>query len=264
MYWVIQANMYNEEGFASLISALERMEIKHSVHKVVPFVGQLDPPVDPPTNNVIVMGTYTLSRIAHERGWSPGSFLNENFHILPQLEHWGSNMLNDDARICRFADVDTKRLPLDLFFIKPTTDSKEFAGAVMDAVRFEEWRKRVLDIRPEAGATLTADTEILIASLKDIDAEYRLWIVDGRVVTASRYKLGSMRAYNAMVDARIMVFGQRLAQTWSPARAYCMDVFDTPKGLFVGEINNLNSAGFYKANMNRLVGVLENTFTSES
>ena len=38
MHWVVQHNMFNEEGFVRLLSALVRMGSKFSLVKVVPVV----------------------------------------------------------------------------------------------------------------------------------------------------------------------------------------------------------------------------------
>jgi hypothetical protein len=104
VYWVVQSNLYGEEGFESLDAALERLGLPYSLHKVVPFVGTLEPDVDPPPGPVIVMGSYTLARVARERGWSPGAFL-DNLDFQVQREHWGELFLNHDAQVLRFADV---------------------------------------------------------------------------------------------------------------------------------------------------------------
>ena len=111
MYWVIQNNLYSEEGYSSLITALERLGLSYSVHKCVPFVGTLEPDCTPPAGSVIVMGSYTLARIAKERGWEPGSFINENFDFRAQLPRWGKAMLNADSRVSTLSDVHGQHFP---------------------------------------------------------------------------------------------------------------------------------------------------------
>lgn len=64
MYWVIQNNIYAEEGFQKLIETLERLNLTYSIHKVIPFLGTIEPACNPPNGPVIVMGSYTLARVA--------------------------------------------------------------------------------------------------------------------------------------------------------------------------------------------------------
>lgn len=245
--------MFSEEGFNRLINVLTRLDIPHSVHKVIPFTHHLEPEINP-KGPVIVMGTYTLAEIAKNRGWEPGSFLNDNFNFIRQRYYWKDAMLNHMAAICHFDCVPIEYVP---FFIRPVTDSKAFTGQVIDWKEYEEWRNRILSLSPEDYCTLKPDTEVMICSPKTIYSEYRTWIIDEKVVTASQYKMGSTKYYSSLVDQPILDFAEYNAQIWSPARAYCMDVAWTPGGLKIVEVNNINSSGFYEANMQKLVEGLE-------
>lgn len=257
MHWIIQNNIYSEEGFAVLIDALEKLDLPYSIHKCIPFVGTLDPEPMPTQERVIVMGSYTLAREAQRRGWTPGVFLNENFDYAVQLKHWGDSMINADATICTFAAVPEQIEP---FFIRPIQDSKSFTGQVMDWPSFTEWRDRILALSPEDGATIAPDTMVMVCQKKEIYAEYRTWMVKGRAVAWSQYKTGTRKHYIADVDPRIIEFAEAYRGGWEPDKAYVLDIFDTPNGLKIGEVNNLNSAGFYKANMGKLVMALEDAF----
>jgi hypothetical protein len=251
--------MFSEEGFARLLAALERQEVRQTLVKVVPFSHELvwvDGAPTPLTckSGVMVMGTYTLAEIAHKRGWFPGSFHNENFDYWVQAEHWDREMVNGSAWHGRLADVPDLWQP---FFIRPRHDTKSFVGQVMDWNEFSAWRKGVLSLRPEDGATVTGDTLVMVAPKRLILKEYRVWMVDGKAVTASLYKTGTIKRYSDEVDPKVIAYAEGLAQIWQPARAYVVDVFDTSDGLKVGEVNNLNCSGFYAGNMQRLVAAVE-------
>jgi hypothetical protein len=254
MHWVIQNNLYSEEGFEKLLAALDRFGLPYSIHKAIPFVGTLEPEANPPPGPVIVMGSYSMSYQAQKRGWKPGTFLNGSFDFAIQREHWGERLLNYDAKVVRFADVPEQREP---FFIRPVADSKSFTGEVTDWPSYVEWRDRVLALTPEDNPTLTGNSLVAYSRKKEIWNETRTWIVDRRVVTASGYKIGTLKRYSDQVDERIVQFAEDCAACWSPDRAYVLDVADTPEGLKIVEVNNLNSAGFYKADMSKLVMALE-------
>jgi hypothetical protein len=253
MHWLLQESLFSEAGFLKLLDALDRLALLYSIHKVVPFVGTLipDPGLDP--GRVIVMGSYSMAREAQRRGWQPGSFVNENLDMRVQFEHWGDQMLNCDSLQVPFSEV--PRSPK--FFLRPAEDTKAFAGKVLTWEDFEPWREKVLALGDNEGGTLSGVTPVIWAPLKEIHREFRLWIVNGKVVTGSLYKIGGTVRYDAQVDDGAIQFAETLAAKWSPISAYVMDVADTPDGYRAIEVNNLNSAGFYAADMMRLVIALE-------
>jgi hypothetical protein len=153
------------------------------------------------------------------------------------------------------------------FFIRPVADSKAFTGFVIDWPYFENWRNgeiRHAQKWPDdllTGRILSLDTEVMVCPNRKIYAEYRTWIVKGKVVAWSQYRVGTQtKRYRADVDQRILDFAAAKAQEYSPAPAFVLDVFEAEGGLFIGEINNLNAAGFYKANMGKLLMALEEAF----
>jgi len=272
MHWVLQANIFNEEGYQRLLDALDRLGLPYTTHKVIPFVGVLSPPLsrgeydgdfdentdfELPPGPKIVIGSYSMANYARRKGWMPGSFDNADLDYERQLPHWGGRMLNADALVCRFADVPKRR---DEFFIRPTLDSKSFAGVVMGGSVFRRWKEKVLTLGADNGGTLCGDTMVMVCSKKVIYREYRLWVIDGKVVTASLYKEGSRVRYSGDVEPAVIAYGEETAALWSPARAYVLDICDTPDGLRVLEAGCMNAAGFYAADMMKLVIALEETF----
>ena len=107
------------------------------------------------------------------------------------------------------------------------------------------------------GYLLDEDTPVLASRAINIQQEYRIWIVEGRVVTGSLYKLDRQVRHNAMVDEDVLRYAQERASAWGPADAYVLDVARTPTGLYIIEAGNINSAGFYEADMAKLVAALE-------
>ena len=51
------------------------------------------------------------------------------------------------------------------------------------------------------------------------------------------------------VKQEIVEYAQRMVDVWQPAKAFVIDVAETNEGLKVIEINNINSAGFYEADV---------------
>ena len=72
MFWVLQNNLFNEDGFKSLVQTLQRMQIDYSIVKVVPFIGEMEPDISP-TNPVIAVGAYSMWKIARRKDGTQAS-----------------------------------------------------------------------------------------------------------------------------------------------------------------------------------------------
>ena len=249
MHWILQTDLYGEPGRDALAITLKEAGVPFSEHKVVPFANTLDPEISP-EGPTIVMGTLPLCRIALRHGWQPGCFDVSTVTWDAQMDAWGPHLLNSDAYLGWFGGIEPTEEPV--FFIKPVAEEKIFAGQVIDKPGFHDWQERILHSREQDGSGLTPTTLVLWAALKTIEAEYRLWIVDGRVVTASRYRPASP---NVPVEA--MHFGQRMAHMWAPLPAYVMDVCRSEGEWKIVELNTLNACGFYAADVSRIVHALE-------
>lgn len=255
MHWIIQGNVFSEDGWDTLIEALDRQGCSYSIHRCVPFTRALQPEPPALTGSVVVMGTYSLVLAAKERKWLPGAWSDENFDYSVQLKHWGEAMFNHDALLCDFGDVPFQKEP---FFLRPIFDSKAFTGLVTDWEDYTGWLEMVRKLTPEDGSTLDLSTPVMVSSVKRIAREFRTWIVDGKVVAASQYKLGRHKTYQPHVDQYIKDFAQKQADIWSPAPCFCLDVFEDQQGqAWIGEVNTLNCSGFYAADMNAVVGAIE-------
>lgn len=276
MHWILQNNIFKESAFDELLAVLERFNISHSIHKVVPFIGELEPAPSIDHDNVICMGSYSMRHYAKKMGWNPGVFDLEPFDFTVQMQHWGQYMLNADAVVSRFEDVNFTE---EQMFIRPIHDSKVFAGNVFTKDEFYEWKRKVCVLEHDYGDSLTKNTLVQVCKPKKIYAEYRFWIVAQRIVTASLYKRGTQVIYSLQVDAAVYSFANQILKTknnstsitlsmandgWQPHDAFCLDIAETPDGFKVVEINTLNSCGFYAANMTDLVLSLEGAFNKRT
>jgi ATP-grasp domain, R2K clade family 3 len=114
--------------------------------------------------------------------------------------------------------------------------------------------------RADAGTGLRGDTEVLWCAPKAVQRECRRWIIRGVVVTASQYRLGAGVVYNAIVDTDAVSFGEEMAAQWAPAEAFVLDVCLHEDRWKIVEINVVNRAGLYAANIGKLVDALEAAF----
>jgi hypothetical protein len=253
MHWILQENLFKEKEWENLTTALERFNIPYSVHKVIPFIGELLPKAEPKQEKVICVGSYSMRHTAKAEGWSPGVYDLFDQDFLVQLVHWGTNMLNHDSTIVAFKDAEVT----EDSFIRPINDSKYFAGQVFEKQEFLDWKRKVCVLEHDYGNSMTGDTVIQICSPKVIYAEYRFWIIDGKIATESLYKRGDKVMYSSEVDERFAEFVNRMISIWMPHRAFVIDVCDTPDGIKIVEINTLTASGFYAGDIQKLVMALE-------
>ena len=139
-------------------------------------------------------------------------------------------------------------------FVRPVLDNKSFNGQVMTMEDFEKWRESVIN----GGETgVTAETEIICAIPKYVGQEHRHYIVDGKVITSSRYKLDGRSNQLAGADDYIVRFAEKIANIFSPARAFVLDTYVSGSEVGVVELGCACCAGFYKADVQKLVMALE-------
>lgn len=265
MHWVLQDNLFNEQAYQVLLDTLVRFEMPHSIHKVIPFVGELTPAPEIETSNVICMGSYSLRHAAKAHGWNPGVFDLEPFHFEIQRQHWGNHMLNADAQVLPFKDIELERRS----FLRPIEDSKVFAGRVFDHYEFSDWQNKVVALGEDWGTSLTKNTLVQVCPLKEIYGEYRFWVVKGRIVCASQYKEGNRVIYRDDVPEAYFDFVREMIRIWQPHEAFVIDVASVPddgdgwRGIKIVEINTLNSSGFYACNIQKLVSDLDFCFNTD-
>jgi hypothetical protein len=252
MHWIIQDHLYKEEGMRALLDTLERFSIPHNVVSVDKAGGSMVPDVHP-AGYVMVCGTYALGRIAAERGWWPGTFMNSNHDHRKWVEHWGERMLNAQAVTCRFAEVNPR---WSRTFIRPAQDTKFFDGQVLDAEEIMTWRSDVLAGRKspvKCSAKLSADTEVVHAEAVDVYCECRFFVVDGEIVGSTTYRVGSDVVSLEDVEPAAQEFALEAIACWHPARGFVLDVALVAQGYRIVEVNCLNTAGFYGADVQRIV-----------
>lgn len=266
MHWILQTNLFNEAEWDNLVGTLERFNIPYSVHKVIPFIGELVPAAEPKQEKVICFGSYSMRHAAKVNNWNPGVYDLEPINFEIQRAHWGDMMLNFDAEVVQFKDVhwtgDEPR------FIRPIEDSKVFAGRVFEWEEFRNWQRNVCVLELDYGDSLMPTTLVQVCTPKNIYAEYRFWIVDAKIVTSSLYKRGNKIVYSKDVDSRIYNFVHGVLRHgditlsmqnngWQPHRAYVLDVCETPEGMRIVEINTINASGFYAGNVMEIMMALE-------
>lgn len=274
MHWILQNNIFSETGWDTLVETLTRFNIPFSEHKVVPFIGELDPMPKLDTKNVICFGSYAMRHIAKREGWNPGVFDLEPITFMEQRKHWGDMMLNHDCEVLPYKDIKITT-PM---FMRPTDDSKHFAGKLFDPEEFHDFQTKMLSTgEDDYRFSVLPDTLIQVCKPRRIMGEARFWVVGTEIVTQSMYKVGDRVVYNPNVDKRYVDFAKAVVGSefiaapnwrtrgtakWRPHEAFVFDVAETEEGMKIVEINTINSSGFYAADIQKLVFALEGKFST--
>ncbi len=263
LFWVIQKNLRHEQSLQDLFDAMTRFDLDHVFIDIQPFTYKIDQDVSWIKNPVICMGSTKLVILAKNHGWVPGTFHNDNFSYIKYVQMYKDEMFNHDA-IC----VDFKDLPTDkIIFTKPDTDLKLFSAEVMFPEDIQSWKYRISQLIGDGTyCQIQHDTKVIYCSPKETEIfqEYRLFVINGKVITASLYKIGDRVVYNSYVDQYIIDYGNYIANLWSPGFFYALDIVITKDGPKVLEINCGESAGFYASNVFKIVEEVELNFKQYS
>lgn len=261
MHFLIMDKYFNEDGFRIMKEYMVQNNISHTSVKPLPFANIFVPEdIDDYTDATyekyfdksiptMSFGSYALANQLVENGYIPGGYINSNFDIRLQMQKWGSeNFLNGN---CDFFKIGEVELPYwDKIFIRPVRDTKQLIAKVIERDDFfyalHNFGKSVDD--PEL--------EILVSEAVEILSEYRLFIVNSKVVAQSLYKVRGQFCTNPVVPDIIIEKAEELCKLWTPAPAFVMDFAETDDGFSVLEINNINCAGFYACDIPSIVDSL--------
>ena len=136
-------------------------------------------------------------------------------------------------------------------FVRPDEDSKTFSGGTWKKQEFIEWiqnlQKNDTIISPE-------NEQIIVAPVRELYQEYRLFIVDNKIVTGSLYRENGEVKKRAHIPNYVLAFAENLIKSWVPNEAFVMDIgLDKELNMGVIELNNINSSGFYLADIEKYV-----------
>ena len=254
MHYIIQENLFREEGHAKLIKCLDRFDISYELVNVRPFIEEVEYITD--RKDVFVFGSLKLARLSKKYGWNPGALVTENHDYNVYSKFYKENLLNHDSRVINFGD--DFHWQYDQQFIRPCLDSKSFTGKVYEKQEWDDFKTRMLT-HPD-DTTLRPDSLIQVAMPKRITQEVRCWVVNGKIITQSTYRRGSFLVYDNIVDDDALEFAQKMVDLYQLAETFVIDVCLTDNGWKIVECGSTSCAGFYDADMQKLVMGLEEMY----
>lgn len=260
MRWLVQENLNSTRNYMDIVDALVASDTYYLIVAFHDFTWKV---VDKYTKqylenseeildnftkdkDVMVYGSKALAEFAEQQGYKPGSFHNENFDYSVLLEHFGNHMLNADVHI---GTLFTLFPAWDRFFIRPSGNNKLFTGYVTTLEDFRKLEKEesAKEVSPYAGV------DLVIAPYKQINTEYRFFIVDCRIVAHSSYAYAGTGCVDMYIPLSLIAFVRDMISIFRPAVAFVIDVAETNKGYKIVEFNNINTSGVYSCDIYAIV-----------
>jgi len=251
MHYCIQENVFRERNYDNLITQLIRLGLPYTIVKFDSNGNLINPEIE--TNNVFAFGSSKLARLATKLDWNPGSFFGGNHDYEVYGPVYGNLMLNHGCLIQNVLDP-IKWYSGESKFIRPTKDSKVFNGGIYSKIKWDDLISRL--------STLNHDINIQINKVKPIYKEVRIWVVNGKIVTSSHYKIGNNVMWIGDVDSSAIDFANSVLRVWSDlAPAFVIDLALTPYNWKIVEINCINCSAFYASDLQLIIGKLEERYS---
>lgn len=246
--WIIQNNLINENDTGQMQKACRDLGILYEEVKAIPFSPELPKFTIDETPN-IYYGAITFMQNVYEQLNNPtGLFFDpETFTMENYLKHWGEHMLSSEATITTFPKfIMENHEPDSLWFIRPNEDSKAFAGTVMSYKDIRKWAGGIFTDSSEV-VGITEDTKILVGEPYKIKKEWRNFVVDGKVVTSSRYReeFGLSKSATDIPDSMIQFIEDRIKE-YKPHDVFAIDIGLCGDKYYIIECGCVNSMGFYE------------------
>lgn len=264
--WILESNVFAEVCFDEMVAHFKAKEIPHHVVRIIPFIHEIEGKKPIAEGPVVVYGSIGVQKLSNREGWVPGVFGDPKAFSEAEAErklsdlylNWGQfkttikKLGGETAAFSRL--LGGLGEPVEEFFIKPNTDTKEFAGMVIKVDEFDEWYGGMV----ESGYLDDNDFGVVISRPKKLGCEWRVVVVDGKISTASLYRqyqrVMPERGLIPEVEAVVM----EAHALYQPAPVYVIDVAQVMNAegewLYkVIEYNTFNSAGLYACDVTKVI-----------
>lgn len=248
--FIIQDNFMRDEYKRAIVEALASNNIPHKFVSIMPFTREISSDEPLSGTNFIPYGSTLMTMLAHNLNWRGNYFVPNMFRIETRSEN-RDDMLNNASMTLEHA-IEFLKLqdPLSQWFTRPCEDLKQYSGQVINAGGCWQWMEDAMTRESSGSYKLSADTKVVISCVKNIQAEWRWFVVDGKVVSGSIYRSRGQLVKRRELDDAIISEAQTIADIWLPHRNCCMDLARVNDKLKVIEFNTINSSGFYDNDVN--------------
>lgn len=269
--WLIQDVNMRFKKLNEVFSALENLGFEYKTFGVLPFTNTitgLEDILDEDVMYVVIAGTKVLSVLTDVEELSElNDFLTEKqlqnqdvyldnlknaiFYDINKFDQLSYNgiglpLLNDSPELYLIGDNLDKTFDVDKF-IKPSRDLKAFNGGIIKSGQTIEHF-----IKSQMHQSFYKEEVAIVGDLKNIQSEYRFFVVEEKIVTGSMYKLGDKVVSDKNIPIDMMEAAQNYSKLYQPSDVFTMDLAYTDKGIKIVEYNCWNCSGHYDCDLDKL------------
>lgn len=257
MKFVVQYNMMGEQQLSKIRSSVERFP--HVFAGMIPFSHEITANEPLEGTDFIPYGSTLMTTVTKELEWKGLHFDLQTFNYEASSQN-RSDMLNAQfimtiEEAVSFMSTETSGAHQQ-WFVRPSEDLKQFSGQVMEAKECVDWFKDAMACESSGSYKLEPDTKIVIAEPKNIQAEWRWFIVGGQVISGSMYRREGQMFQQREADVVVAREAQEFADVWLPDPCCVMDLALVNNEVKVIEFNCINSSGFYDNNVDAVFEAL--------
>lgn len=247
MKFIIQHNLMNADQLEVTRQAVQ--PFPHEFVGLIPFSHEI-------TSNEPLVGwdyipygsTLMTTIVDRDLKWKGLFFDLNTFNYLTALHHRPDMLNHGVIRLDTAIQVLTavcKTNPGLLYFTRPSHDLKQFSGQVIEAQECLGWFKSMMECETSGSYKLEASTDVVLCPPQNIQAEWRWFVVGGKVVSGSLYRSHGQLRKERVTDAAMITEAQAIADVWLPSPCCVMDLALVNDELKVIEFNCINSSGWY-------------------
>lgn len=258
MRWIIATELGSDSNIGVFIDA-----VKRTGAEIIPVTLEevLTPSYRPDIENdkpTIFYGPVNFISRMERLGFYPGVFgTPEGYSYGEMCGHLQHSMIfNNPSETL----VGTPKSILEIlddskeYFFKPYLDNKTINGSVKSSHDIKKFLKLVDEgVVPDA----PKDSLFIVSQPYGIEAEYRLFILDGKIVTGSEYRPNISRE----IPDKIVEFANGIVDQWCPEPIFVLDIAVSMGTCYVMEVQNFHSSGFYDSDIDKLVVMINDKFS---
>lgn len=196
--WAVQGGIINDDDAQGMLDAFKALNLPYEILQVAPFDYENIPDVNYKGHIIPYGGTKFIDALRLIKPWV--CFFNDNFKYHLAIEKYEKYMFNSDGeymKMSRFSPSNYKKG--EYLFIRPDKDIKEFPGNTIKPEDFMTWYRSLQG----KGMDVNEDTETIVSQSSNINREWRTFVVDGNIISASQYRKDHYLTKNADVPEAV-------------------------------------------------------------
>lgn len=191
-------------------------------------------------------------------------FTENNYDYVKFAKEYGNDFINNDLKQIKFKDLFELNLP---YFIRDAFGHNIIKGKV------KKTNEEFLQLyssnfgRSLGKNKIDDDYPMVVARPKNIESEYRFFVVKNRIITASMYMFNgqfwikNIDDISDSLNNKLWNYAQKMIQKYSPDESFVIDIAILENTeMKVLECNCINCSGFYSIDIDKLVKTLVETY----